>query len=71
MDSGASTLQARRGRQRARLPQGGHLGGISPPLTFTANQPHKIDCWFTFHVANGVGSMANNGQTTCESASSS
>ncbi len=51
--------------------KGDTLGGISPPLTFTANQPHKIDCWFTFHVANGVGSMANNGQTTCESASSS
>jgi branched-chain amino acid transport system substrate-binding protein len=51
--------------------KGDTLGGISPPLTFVANQPHKIDCWFTFHVANGVGSMANNGQTTCESASSS
>jgi branched-chain amino acid transport system substrate-binding protein len=51
--------------------KGDTLGGMSPPLTFTANQPHKIDCWFTVHVTNGVANVVNNGQTTCESSSSS
>jgi branched-chain amino acid transport system substrate-binding protein len=46
---------------------GDTLQGWAPPLTFTAGQPHSIDCWFTAHVQNGVPSMANNGKVTCTS----
>jgi branched-chain amino acid transport system substrate-binding protein len=49
---------------------GDTLDGWSPPLTFTAGQPHHVDCWFTAKIQNGVPSLANNGQTTCENASS-
>jgi branched-chain amino acid transport system substrate-binding protein len=45
------------------------LGGWSPPLTFTAGQPHKVDCWFTAAVKNGTPAVAKNGQDTCETAS--
>lgn len=47
------------------------LGGLAPPLSFTAGQPHHIDCWFTGHVQNGVASVANNGQVSCLNGSSS
>ncbi len=49
---------------------GDTLDGWSPPLTFTAGQPHHVDCWFTAKVKNGVPSLANDGKTTCVSASS-
>lgn len=32
------------------------LDGTSPPLTFTAGQGHKVDCWFTGKVIHGVPS---------------
>ena len=47
------------------------LDGMAPPLSFTAGQPHTIDCWFTAKVVNGTPSMVNNGQVTCSNGSSS
>jgi branched-chain amino acid transport system substrate-binding protein len=41
------------------------LGGWSPPLTFTAGQPHPVHCWFTARVQNGTPSMTNNDQLSC------
>jgi branched-chain amino acid transport system substrate-binding protein len=51
--------------------KGDTLDGTAPPLTFTAGQPHPVDCWFTFQVKNGIPAMTNNSQPTCESGSSS
>ena len=51
--------------------KGDTLGGLAPPLTFTANQVHHVDCWFIVHVSNGVATTLNNGQATCENGSSS
>ncbi len=45
--------------------KGDTLQGWSPPLTFTAGQPHPVDCWFTAVVRNGSLSMANGGKYTC------
>lgn len=42
------------------------LEGLSPPLTFTAGQPHPVHCWFTFQVRNGTPKLVNNGNVTCE-----
>jgi branched-chain amino acid transport system substrate-binding protein len=50
--------------------KGDTLQGLSPPLTFTAGQPHPIDCWFTFRVQNGTPSMTNSGKPTCKQGSS-
>jgi len=47
------------------------LDGMAPPLSFTAGQPHTIDCWFTAKLVNGTPSMVNNGQVTCSNGSSS
>jgi branched-chain amino acid transport system substrate-binding protein len=47
------------------------LNGWSPPLSFTAGQPHPIDCWYTLHIQNAVPSLANGGKVTCENGSSS
>ncbi len=41
------------------------LDGWSPPLTFTAGQDHKVDCWYTAKVVNGTPSMANGAKTSC------
>jgi branched-chain amino acid transport system substrate-binding protein len=51
--------------------KGETLNGLAPPLTFTAGQPHHIDCWFMVHVSNGAATTLNNGQATCENGSSS
>ncbi len=51
--------------------KGDTLDGWSPPLTFTAGQPHPMDCWFTGQLQNGVPSLVNNGKVTCHSDSSS
>ena len=51
--------------------KGDTLDGWSPPLTFAAGQDHHVDCWFTEQIKNGVPSLANGGQTTCENGSSS
>jgi branched-chain amino acid transport system substrate-binding protein len=42
------------------------LQGLTVPLNFTAGQPHNINCWFTTRVQNGVPSLVNNGQKSCE-----
>jgi branched-chain amino acid transport system substrate-binding protein len=42
-----------------------NLEGLAPPLTFTAGQVHKVDCWFTGRIQNGTPTVANNGQVTC------
>jgi branched-chain amino acid transport system substrate-binding protein len=49
--------------------KGDTLDGLAPPLTFAAGQPHPIHCWFTFRIQNGVPSMGNGGNVTCEPAS--
>jgi branched-chain amino acid transport system substrate-binding protein len=46
------------------------LDGLAPPLTFTAGQPHHVDCWFLLHVSNSVATTLNNGQPTCQNGSS-
>ena len=46
-----------------------NLGGWSPPLTFTAGQPHKVDCWFVGQVHNGTPSLVNGGKLSCQSSS--
>jgi branched-chain amino acid transport system substrate-binding protein len=43
------------------------LGGWSPPLSFTAGQPHVVNCWFTAQVENGTPTVTNGGKTTCGS----
>ena len=43
------------------------LNGLSVPLTFTAGQPHKVDCWIITRVQNGTPSLVNNGKVTCAS----
>jgi len=47
------------------------LEGTAPPLTFTRGKPHLVDCWFTARVTNGVPTVTNNGQVTCESGTTS
>jgi branched-chain amino acid transport system substrate-binding protein len=43
------------------------VGGLTSPLTFTAGQPHTVDCWFTARVQNGgTATVENGGQPTCE-----
>jgi branched-chain amino acid transport system substrate-binding protein len=49
--------------------KGDTLGGMAPPLTFKKGQPHKIDCWFTARVKNGVPALVNGGRVTCENGS--
>ena len=51
--------------------KGDTLEGLAPPLTFPAGRPHPIDCWFTARVHNGVTSLMNKGQVTCQEGSSS
>jgi len=40
------------------------LGGFSPSLTFTAGQPHPVDCWYTGRVQGGKASQV--GGLTCK-----
>jgi branched-chain amino acid transport system substrate-binding protein len=47
-----------------------NLDGWSPPLTFTAGQVHKVDCWFTAVLKNGTESLANGGKLTCQTVAS-
>jgi branched-chain amino acid transport system substrate-binding protein len=46
--------------------KGDTLDGTAPPLTFAAGQPHKVDCWFTGRVQNGVAELVDGGKLTCE-----
>ena len=41
------------------------LDGWSPPLTFTAGQPHSTDCWFTARLINGKPTLVNGGKISC------
>jgi branched-chain amino acid transport system substrate-binding protein len=45
--------------------KGDTVGGLTPPLTYAAGQPHHVNCWFTAHIKNGVPGLANNGKVTC------
>jgi branched-chain amino acid transport system substrate-binding protein len=45
--------------------KGDTLGGMAPSLTFTAGQPHPVDCWFTFALKHGTFSLPNGTSTTC------
>jgi branched-chain amino acid transport system substrate-binding protein len=45
--------------------KGDTLDGWAPPLTFAANQPHPVDCWFTTEVKNGRFQMPLGLKTTC------
>jgi branched-chain amino acid transport system substrate-binding protein len=45
--------------------KGDTVGGLTPPLTYPAGQPHPVDCWFTGHIQNGVPTVENGGQPTC------
>lgn len=47
------------------------LDGWSPPLTFNAGQPHKVDCWFTAKWTNGTPSLIKNGGLSCLNGSAS
>jgi branched-chain amino acid transport system substrate-binding protein len=42
------------------------LGGLTSPLTFTPGKGHTVDCWFTARIQNGVPTVENNGQPSCE-----
>jgi hypothetical protein len=46
------------------------LQGLTVPLNFIKDQPHNINCWFTTRVQNGVPSLVNNGQKSCETSTS-
>lgn len=47
------------------------LDGLAPPLTFTAGQPHLVNCYFVGHVSNGKMAIANGGKPECTSNASS
>lgn len=51
--------------------KGDNLDGWTAPLTFTAGQPHKDDCWFVARLQNGTPSLVNGGQLSCQNGSSS
>ncbi len=51
--------------------KGDTVGGLAPPLTFTAGQPHHVNCYFVAHIQNGTPVLANNGKATCVNGSSS
>lgn len=46
--------------------KGETLGGLAPPLTFHAGQPHSTNCWYTGRVQNGVPALADDGKLTCK-----
>ena len=45
--------------------KGDTLGGMAPPLTFKAGQPHVIKCWFVGRVKDGVAAVTNGAKVTC------
>jgi branched-chain amino acid transport system substrate-binding protein len=51
--------------------KGDTLGGLTPPLTFVAGQPHHVNCYFVGHIQNGKPTLVNNGQASCLSNASS
>jgi hypothetical protein len=46
------------------------LQGLTVPLNFTKDQPHNINCWFTTRIQNGVPTLVNNVQKSCETSTS-
>jgi branched-chain amino acid transport system substrate-binding protein len=46
--------------------KGNNLDGFAPSLSFSAGQPHPVDCWFTFALKNGKYSLPNGTSVTCE-----
>lgn len=50
---------------------GDTLQGLAPPLTFSSGKPTNPNCWFTARVQDGKPTLLDNGQTTCQSGSSS
>jgi branched-chain amino acid transport system substrate-binding protein len=47
--------------------KGDTLDGLAPtPLTFVANQPHHVDCWFAGAIQNGTPHLLNNSKPVCE-----
>jgi branched-chain amino acid transport system substrate-binding protein len=43
------------------------LDGMAPPLTFTAGEPHHVNCWFSVSVHNGTPQILNDGRVSCKS----
>lgn len=41
------------------------LDGWSPPLTFKADKPHPVDCWYTGRVQKGKPTLLGAGKLTC------
>jgi branched-chain amino acid transport system substrate-binding protein len=41
------------------------LGGLAPPLTFTAGKPHPVDCWYYALLKNGKYSAPLGLKPTC------
>ena len=50
--------------------KGDTLGGLAPPLTFTAGKPHPVDCWYYALLKNGKYSTPFGLNPTCEKAAS-
>jgi branched-chain amino acid transport system substrate-binding protein len=48
--------------------KGNTLDGTAPPLTFTAGQPHTVDCWYNYALKNGKFTLPDGTSTTCENA---
>lgn len=46
--------------------QGNTLDGWAPPLTFKANQPNPVHCWFVATLKNGVYGMPDGLTPQCE-----
>lgn len=45
--------------------KGDTLEGWAPPLTFTAGQPHLVNCFFLAHIQSGALSIENGGKAIC------
>ncbi len=43
------------------------LGGMAPPLTFKANQPNPVHCWFYVGIQNNKFTAPNGATPTCPS----
>jgi branched-chain amino acid transport system substrate-binding protein len=43
------------------------LGGLVPPLSFTAGKVHSVSCWYTGGIKNGSPVILNGGKLSCAS----
>jgi len=50
--------------------KGDTLGGLAPPLTFTAGKPHPVDCWYYALLKDGKYSTPFGLNPVCEKAAS-